>query len=86
VIVGLEIGLDDLEDFHNHRAFDFRGKEQIYDVLARSAESELLAQIYLATRRSLKLANRDGARAKASWNVAGSWKLVGLEVLQEESL
>jgi hypothetical protein len=120
---------------HNvYRAFDFRGEEQIYDVLARSAEGELLAQIYLETRRSLELANQGGARAKvkqvemidvaaepgpqgsfvatASWNVAGSvghwghvherknryraelaiapvagsWKLVGLEVLQEERL
>jgi hypothetical protein len=120
---------------HNvYRAFDFRKEEQIYDVLARSAEGELLARIYLETRRSLELANQGGARAKvkqlemidvaaepgprgsflatASWNVAGSvghwghvherknryraelaiapiagsWKLVGLEVLQEERL
>lgn len=120
---------------HNvYRAFDFRGEEEIYDVLARSAEGDLLAQIYLETRRSLELANQGGARAKvkqvemidvtaepgpegsfvatASWNVAGSvghwghvhqrknryraelaiapiagtWKLVGLEVLQEERL
>jgi hypothetical protein len=120
---------------HNvYRAFDFRSEEQIYDLLARSAEGELLAQIYLETRRSLELANQGGARAKvkqvemidvaaepgpeggfiatASWNVAGSvghwghvhqrknryraelavapvggsWKLVGLEVLQEERL
>ena len=120
---------------HNvYRAFDFRSEEQIYDVLARSAKGELLAQIYLETRRSLELANQGGARAKvkqvemidvaaepapeggfiamASWSVAGSvghwghvherknryraelavepvdgsWKLVGLEVLQEERL
>jgi hypothetical protein len=120
---------------HNvYRAFDFRGEEQIYDVMAQSAEGELLAQIYLETRRSLELANQGGARAKvkqvemldvaaepapegsfvatASWNVAGSvghwghvhqrknryraelsvapvagsWKLVGLQVLQEERL
>jgi hypothetical protein len=120
---------------HNvYRAFDFRAEEQIYDVLARSAEGDLLAQIYLETRRSLELANQGGARAKvkqvemidviaepgpegsfiatASWNVAGSvghwghvherknryraelavapvagsWKLVGLQVLQEERL
>jgi hypothetical protein len=120
---------------HNvYRAFDFRSEEKIYDVLARSAEGELLAQIYLETRRGLELANQGGARAKvkqiemidvasepgpegsfiatASWNVAGSvghwghvhqrknryraelaiapvagsWKLVGLEVLQEERL
>jgi hypothetical protein len=120
---------------HNiYRAFDFRGEEQIYDILARSAEGDLLAQIYLETRRSLELANQGGARAKvkqvemtdvaaepgpdgsfvatASWNVAGSvghwghvhqrnnryraelaiapidgsWKLVGLKVLEEERL
>jgi len=120
---------------HNvYRAFDYRGEEEIYDVLARSAEGDLLAQIYLETRRSLELANQGGARVKvkqvemidvaaapgpdgsfvatASWNVAGSvghwghvhqrknryraklsiapiagaWKFVALEVLQEERL
>jgi hypothetical protein len=50
---------------HNvYRAFDFRAEEQIYDVLAKSAEGDLLAQIYLETRRGLELANQDGARAK----------------------
>ena len=50
---------------HNiYRAFDFRDEEQIYDVLARSAEGELLARIYLETRRGLELANQGGARAK----------------------
>jgi hypothetical protein len=50
---------------HNvYRAFDFRGEEQIYDVLAQSADGELLAQIYLETRRGLELANQGGARAK----------------------
>ena len=120
---------------HNvYRAFDFRKDEQIYDVLARSAEGDLLERIYLETRRGLELANQGGARAKvkqielveleaestdgggfvatATWNVAGSvghwghvhqrrnryradldvapvdgaWKLVGLEILQEERL
>jgi hypothetical protein len=120
---------------HNvYRAFDFRGEEQIYDVLARSVDGELLAQIYLETRRALELANQGGARAKvkqvelvdlraepaeggsflavATWNVAGSvghwghvherrnryraelrvapadgvWKLVDLEILEEERL
>ena len=50
---------------HNvYRAFDFRGEEQIYDVLAQSVEGELLGSIYLETRRGLVLANQGGARAK----------------------
>ncbi len=120
---------------HNvYRAFDFRKEEEIYDVLAKSVEGDLLARIYLETRRGLELANQGGARAKvkeielvdltaepgedggfvatATWNVAGSvghwghvhqrrnryraeldvaavdgvWKLVDLEILQEERL
>lgn len=50
---------------HNvYRAFDFRQEEQIYDVLEQSVEGDLLAQIYLETRRGLELANQGGARAK----------------------
>jgi hypothetical protein len=50
---------------HNvYRAFDFRGEEQIYDVLEQSVEGDLLARIYLETRRGLELANQGGARAK----------------------
>ena len=50
---------------HNvYRAFDFRAEEQIYDVLARSAEGELLERIYLETRRGLVLASQGGARTK----------------------
>jgi hypothetical protein len=120
---------------HNvYRAFDFREEEQIYDVLEKSASGDLLASIYLETRRGLVLANQGGARAKVkeiemieisatpadsggfiattTWNVAGSvghwghvhqrrnqyraelrvapvegsWKLVGLEILEEERL
>ena len=120
---------------HNvYRAFDFRDEGQIYDVLAKSVEGDLLAQIYLETRRGLELANQGGARAKvkelellalavgsgdggaflanATWNVAGSvghwghvhqrrnqyraelrvapvagsWKVVALEILEEERL
>ena len=120
---------------HNvYRAFDFREEEKIYDVLARSAEGDLLADIYLETRRGLELQSQGGARAKvkeielvdlatessegggflarATWNVAGSvghwghlhqrrnryraeltiapvggeWKLVDLEILEEERL
>jgi hypothetical protein len=120
---------------HNvYRAFDYRAEEQIYDVLARSAEGELLERLYLETRRGLELANQGGARAKvkqielidleteageaggflarATWKVAGSvghwghihqrvnqyraelsvapldglWKLVDIEILEEERL
>jgi hypothetical protein len=50
---------------HNvYRAFDYRGEEVIYDVLARSAAGELLTDIYLETRRGLELANQGGARVK----------------------
>ncbi|MFW2404498.1 MAG: hypothetical protein ACN4GT_07010 [Gammaproteobacteria bacterium] len=50
---------------HNvYRAFDFRQEEQIYDVLEKSVDGDLLAQIYLETRRGLELANQGGARAK----------------------
>jgi hypothetical protein len=117
-----------------YRAFDFREEEQIYDVLSRSVDGELLTRTYLETRRGLELTNQGGARAKvktievvaleaepaeagsfrarATWNVAGSvghwghvheranryradlrvapvdgeWKLVELEILEEERI
>jgi hypothetical protein len=50
---------------HNiYRAFDFRDEETIYDVLERSVAGDLLARIYLETRRGLELASQGGARAK----------------------
>jgi len=50
---------------HNiYRAFDFRQEEQIYDVLVKSVEGDLLEQIYLETRRGLELASQGGARVK----------------------
>ena len=50
---------------HNvYRAFDYRGEEVIYDVLAQSASGGLLTDIYLETRRGLVLANQGGARVK----------------------
>lgn len=50
---------------HNvYRAFDYRGEEVIYDVLARSASGNLLTDIYLETRRGLELASQGGARVK----------------------
>jgi hypothetical protein len=50
---------------HNiYRAFDFRGEENIYDVLEQSVAGDLLTDIYLETRRGLELASQGGARAK----------------------
>ncbi len=50
---------------HNiYRAFDFRGEENIYDVLDRRVSGDLLTEIYLETRRGLELASQGGARAK----------------------
>ena len=50
---------------HNvYRAFDYRGEEVIYDVLARSAAGNLLTDVYLETRRGLELASQGGARVK----------------------
>jgi hypothetical protein len=50
---------------HNvYRAFDYRGEEVIYDVLARSASGDLLTEIYLETRRGLELTSQGGARVK----------------------
>jgi hypothetical protein len=50
---------------HNiYRAFDYRQEEQVYDILGRSVEGDLLEQIYLETRRGLELTNQGGARAR----------------------
>jgi hypothetical protein len=50
---------------HNvYRSFDFYEESAIYDVLAQSVTGDLLADIYLETRRSLVLASQGGARAK----------------------
>ena len=50
---------------HNvYRAFDYRGEEAVYDVLARSVTGDLLADVYLETRRGLELANQGGAQVK----------------------
>jgi hypothetical protein len=79
---------------HNvYRAFDFRGEEEIYDLLARSASGDLLTRIYLETRRGLELANQGGARVKVkdievldtkllsragqTFNVEGRWNVAG---------
>ena len=50
---------------HNvYRAFDFYEEGAIYDVLEQSVAGDLLARIYLETRRGLVLASQGGARAK----------------------
>jgi hypothetical protein len=50
---------------HNvYRSFDYRGEETVYDVLARSVSGDLLAEVYLETRKSLELANQGGAQVK----------------------
>ena len=50
---------------HNvYRAFDYRGEEQIYDVLAKSVTGNLLNDVYLETRNGLELANQGGAQVK----------------------
>ena len=50
---------------HNvYRAFDFRGEDAVYDVLARSVAGDLLADVYLETRQGLELANQGGAQVK----------------------
>ncbi len=47
-----------------YRTFDYRDESAIYDTLERSATGELLAQVYLETRRGLELQNQGGARVK----------------------
>ena len=47
-----------------YRAFDYRDESVIYDTLERSATGDLLAQVYLETRRGLELQNQGGARVK----------------------
>jgi hypothetical protein len=50
---------------HNvYRAFDYRGEEMIYDVLAKSVSGDLLNDVYLETRKGLELANQGGAQVK----------------------
>jgi hypothetical protein len=50
---------------HNvYRSFDYRGEEAVYDVLAHSVSGDLLADVYLETRKGLELANQGGAKVK----------------------
>jgi hypothetical protein len=47
-----------------YRAFDFRAEGDVYDVLARSVDGELLRDVYLEMRRGLVLASQGGASAR----------------------
>lgn len=49
-----------------YRAFDRRDEEEIYDVLQRSVEGELLRRLYLETIEALTLDGREGARVTIS--------------------
>jgi len=50
---------------HNvYRSFDYRGEEAVYDVLTHSVAGDLLADVYLETRKGLELANQGGAKVK----------------------
>jgi hypothetical protein len=118
-----------------YHAFDYRKENETYDVLAKSAQGDLLTQIYLEARRSLELKNQGGAKVKikevtivtnemenlkdeigfktrCTWNASGTvghwghihtrknkyealvtvkaidgtWKITGLEMLNEERL
>ena len=119
-----------------YRSFDFREESTVYDKLATSVAGDLLADVYLQSRRSLSIEQAGGAQARiqevevleatagdprdgrlaydvrARWTasgrvghwghihqrknlyeadlrleaVNGSWKLVGLELLDEKRI
>ncbi len=47
-----------------YRAFDFREEDDVYDKLALSVDGDLLADIYLQSRKSLQIQKAGGAQAK----------------------
>ncbi len=47
-----------------YRAFDFREEDDVYDKLALTVSGDLLADIYLQSRRSLAVQQAGGAQAK----------------------
>ena len=47
-----------------YRSFDFREEEDVYDRLATSVSGDLLADIYLQSRKSLVVTQAGGARAR----------------------
>lgn len=51
---------------NTYRAFDHRNESDIYDVLARSVNGELLRELYLETMRALTLEGREGTRTQVT--------------------
>ncbi len=51
---------------NTYRAFDFRNESDIYDKLAVSSEGDLLADIYLQTKKGMVLENQGGIRVKVN--------------------
>ena len=51
---------------NTYRAFDHRAESDIYDVLARSVDGELLRELYLETIRALTLEGREGTRTQVT--------------------
>ena len=49
-----------------YRAFDYRREEDIYDLLARSVDGELLRTLYLQIVQALTLDNAEGARVRVT--------------------
>ena len=49
-----------------YRSFDFREEEDVYDRLATSVSGDLLSEIYLQNRRSLKVTQAGGAQARVN--------------------
>lgn len=52
--------------YNIYRSFDYRQDEEVYDMLAKSVDGQLLETTYLDTRRGLILKNQGGARAKVN--------------------
>lgn len=51
---------------NTYRAFDHRAESDIYDVLARSVDGELLRDLYLETISALTLEGREGTRTQVT--------------------
>ncbi|MCB1092439.1 MAG: hypothetical protein KDL87_12960 [Verrucomicrobiae bacterium] len=49
-----------------YHAFDYRRESDIYDTLAKSADGDLLTQIYLEIQRSLQVETQGGARVRVT--------------------
>jgi hypothetical protein len=51
---------------NTYRAFDFRNESDVYDKLAISNDGDLLADIYLQTKKGMVLENQGGISVKVS--------------------